>query len=268
MIADIIIAAVFLGIIIYIVRRDFKNCETFFEQAIYIILILSCLLVSSLYILDRFNIPSYFHWGNNINTQNWLSILTNFSTTMLAETLGGVILFFITMRQIKMNNEDNLKRDKEERRINNMPLLSYQFDYNSNISYETHFLHPLNRKTDWGYVRQCFSIKNIGMNSVRNCYVQLLCDTLELDTTYSLGIQGTLDKSEEKGIEFNIPIWDGRHDIKMIVFYEDLVHNWYQQNINFQYIVFQYKIISHESYNISEETLISEKPKLNIKKST
>ena len=269
---DIIIILVFiilLLIVVYIIKYNYKKLETSFEKIVYILMsatiIAFAFIIASLYYLDRYNVPSHFEWSKNINTQNWLSILATLFITILAQIISGIILISVTMKQIEKNNEDNYKRDREQQRINNQPLLSYRFEMQRNVSYESNYLHPRSEKKGYGYNKLYFSIRNIGMNSVRNCYIQISSSTLELNDTYSLGMQGTLSRDEEKGIEFNIPVWDGKHKIEMIVFYEDLIHNWYCQKISFDYNVFQYKVNNDVIYNIEEENFI-QKPILEVKK--
>ena len=81
-----------------------------------------------IYYLDRYNIPSKFNLTMNINTQNWLSLIGNYITGIISAIIGALVAVWTTIYQIRKNNEQNEKRDKENLRIQNMPILKYDIN--------------------------------------------------------------------------------------------------------------------------------------------
>ena len=56
--------------------------------------------------------------NQNVDTQNWLSNISNFVSNILSATIGGIIAFVIARHEINENNKQNL----ENNRIQNMPM--------------------------------------------------------------------------------------------------------------------------------------------------
>lgn len=165
-----IISLIIIFVITYFMfKKMYKKCEDNFEKILFWIYIVLSSFIMILYYSDKFNIPSVLNWNENVDTQNWLTVLSNFGTTILAEVAGGLILIFVTRMQIDENNNFNLKRDREERRINNLPLLTYTFIDLYTDGDNEYFL-PSN--FDSGErVEIVLKIKNIGMNAIRKCYI-------------------------------------------------------------------------------------------------
>jgi hypothetical protein len=75
------------------------------------------------------------------------------------------------------------------------------------------------------------SIKNIGMNSVRNCLIKVTGNILHFEYECKLDVQSVLDKNEEKSICYFINLPKGESVLNINVFYEDLLFNHYRQHI-------------------------------------
>ena len=105
-----------------------KKLENIYEKTFYVFFVIVETFLIGLYYFDRYNIPTFLKWNENVNTQNWLSILSSSGISVLTEILGGLILVFVTIMQLKKTLDDNHKRDIEDRRINNMPFLSYKIN--------------------------------------------------------------------------------------------------------------------------------------------
>ncbi len=269
MIIDFISLVIIIFFTCYIFKKFYKKCENTFEKVIFWIYIILTVFILSLYYLDKFNVPTFLKWNMNVDTQNWLNILANFGTAILAEVLGGLFLIYVTMIQIRKSNDDNRKRDKEERRINNMPLLTYTF-----LEYYKGFDNRYNLPSIYKDAKGAeivLSIKNIGLNAVRNCYIKVSGKSLETTYCCQLDSQNTLEKGEEKVIDFLIALPYEKHDFKITVYYEDLLHNWYSQTINLNcevtLIFYQVSNYINYSFNVEDEKVIK-KPriKLNVKK--
>lgn len=96
------------------------------EQALYIILAIINSIMLIIYYVDRFNIPTELDWATNVNTQNWLNFISTYFSTGINTGIAALVSVLVTKYQIKKNNEDNEKRDKENLRIQNMPMLKYE----------------------------------------------------------------------------------------------------------------------------------------------
>lgn len=93
-----------------------KKSEKVWEEPFYFIM---CTMVSvpyTLYLLDKYNLPTAMGWVNdNINTQNWFSLIGNCLGVFVSAVLGGIFLFVAT--RIQIDHEDEklvLKRKKKQ----------------------------------------------------------------------------------------------------------------------------------------------------------
>lgn len=171
MISGIIFCILSILISFVILKKYYKKCESFTEKMFFISFSLMLVFISIIYFLDVNNIPTLLHWTDNINNQNWLNNILMIASMVFAEVIGGLILIFVTKMQIGENNEFNTKRDKEERRINNMPLLTYSFlDYYT----DGDNIYPLKSIYNNGHNAEIvLKIKNIGMNAIRKCCIKI-----------------------------------------------------------------------------------------------
>ncbi len=267
MIINILVTLIVLAFSYYFCIKFYNKCENQFEKIFYILFVVMETFIIVLYYLDRYNVPTLLGWNQNVDTQNWLSILSEFGTSVMVEILGGVILFFVTIMQINRTLEDNRNRDKEEKRINNLPLLKYSF-------YDQLFVDTnkkvLETKIDNGVLDEIIlGIKNIGMNTVRKCYINIGCDILKRDFCFELSQQSSLEKSEEKTIKFLMYLTPNEFDFTFKVYYQDLTFNWYMQKFKLEY---QLLPISNGSFShfsikkviIEDEIKLKAKPKLKI----
>lgn len=240
-----------------------KKLENIYEKTFYVFFVVVETFLIGLYYFDRYNIPTFLKWNENINTQNWLSILSSSGISVLTEILGGLILVFVTIMQLKKTLDDNHKRDIEDRRINNMPFLSYKINnfYLNNEKY-----HYLTTIYEDGITSQIsLFLKNIGMNTVRDCYIEITPKDLKQTFCCRLQEQGCIDKGDEKNINYLLSLSQGDHIFEITVYYEDLVHNWYSQKIE---LLFSISNVYHNGINqayinfeVYDEKKLKTKPK-------
>ena len=270
-IAHILFSILPIIIIIFLYKHYYKNSKTIFEKLMtsFIAFLLTIILI--LYSFDRYNLGQLFLITKNIDSQNWLNILSNFCTTLLGELLGGLILIYVTMLQIEENKKEQHIKEQEDRRINNMPLLVYSFLENNIESSKINNIYELETKVKGKKTEFTMSIKNIGMNAVRTCYIKIKEKCLEKTSICELDEQSSLNKNENKAITFFLNLDFGKHDFEIMVYYEDLLHNWYSQKIDFEFELFDERTMinyyTEEKYKVYDETII-EKPvlKTNINK--
>lgn len=112
-----------------------------------------------------------------------------------------------------------------------MPLLVYCFS-NGNMNtinniYSIKTNNSFDKEINW-----TLSIKNIGMNAVRKCYLNIIDDSMDEKLTYKMDDQSSIDKEQTKDVCFFQKVNYGNHDFRINVYNEDLLHNWYSQKID------------------------------------
>ena len=267
MIIDIMVALIVLFFSCYFCIKFYTKCKSQLEKIFYILLVVMETFIMALYYLDRYNVPTLLGWNQNVDTQNWLSILSKFGTSVMAEVLSGVILFLVTIMQINRTLEDNRNPDKEERRINNLPLLKYSFyeqlsdDANRKV---------LETKIEDGVLDEIIlGVKNIGMNTVRKCYINVSGNILKRGFCFELDQQSSLEKSEEKTIKFLMYLTPNKFDFTFKIYYQDLTFNWYVQKFKLEYQLLpisngSFRYCSTKKIIIEDEIKLKVKPKLKI----
>lgn len=267
MIINIVVTLIVLIFSYYFCIKFYNKCENQFEKIFYVLFVAMETFVVVLYYLDRYNVPTLLRWNQNVDTQNWLSILSGFGISVIVEILGGVILFFITIMQINRTLEDNRKRDKEERRINNLPLLKYSFY--EQLSDDTN-RKVLETKVNDGVLDEIIlGIKNIGMNTVRKCYIDVSSNILKKKFCFELDQQSSLEKSEEKVIKLLLYLTPNKFNFTFKIYYQDLTFNWYMQNFKLEYELLpisngSFRYYSTKKVIIEDEIKLSAKPKLKV----
>lgn len=235
MIVHIVLSIIILSASGILVYKLCKKLQNIYEKTFYIFFVIVETFLILLYYFDRYNIPTFLKWNENVDTQNWLSILSSSGINILTEILGGLILVFVTIMQLRKTLDDNHQRDIEDRRINNMPLLSYRVN-NYYLDNEKH--HVLYTIYDNEITTQIsLFLKNIGMNTVRDCYIEIDSKSMKKTFCSRLQEQGCIDKGEEKNINYLLNLSPGDHIFKITVYYGDLVNNWYFKKIELLFSV-------------------------------
>ena len=250
MIIEIVLVA--LSIIIlnkWCFKQVNKEKETF-EKVLYIIFIAITDIFLVIYYIDRFNLPSLLQISDNVNTQNWLIVITSCISSIISATIGGLIAFFVANKEIEVDN----KQSEENHRIQNMPLMSYEF-YNKNSN--NNFIE-LNTNIENGTMGKIdFAIKNIGLNAARNVKINIESNIINESVENSYYI---LEKDKTELISFvgYFPINEEYH-FKVKIFYQDLLLNTYEQEIEFTYELTPYTNGSERKYIIDNLLIKEEK---------
>ena len=246
--------------------KNYKKCETVLERIFCVSMFFVVLVPIFLYYFDRYNVPTILTWSENVNTQNWLAFFSSYLSSIVGAVISSVVLVIVTVLQMNRTLKETQERDKEERRINNMPLLEYKIfsndDRNKKICrvdtiFETGFTCGINLK-----------IKNIGMNSVRKSFVVLSSPEVKKSKCFEVDNQSCIYKEETKELKFLLILPDGEYKFTLKVYYEDLLKNWYVQKVEISYIVIDYKIIGkiNLDYKVYDEKRLKKIP-FKIKKS-
>ena len=248
--------------------KYYHKCETILEKVFFILFFMMEAFVILLYYLDKFNVPTLFNWSQNVDTQNWLTILATYGGNIVVATFSGAILFFVTKMQMDETTKYNNERDKKERRISNLPLLKYTFDAKVSDRLITKCIDTIiNTGGQTGEI--VLGIKNVGMNTARKCYIQISSDILKKDYCYNLdNKQGLLEKNEEKFIQILLNLNFQKYNFIFKIYYQDLSFNWYMQQIKLEYeFLSEIKdghYLSVKKPIIEDEIKLNEKPELVI----
>ena len=100
LIAIIVLIIFFIIIFLYSL---YKKAENYMERTLFVLLIIVCFVPVIIYFFDSFNIPSEMNWTKNLDSQNWLSFLANYTSSIISAIIGGVITMIVTILQIQRN---------------------------------------------------------------------------------------------------------------------------------------------------------------------
>lgn len=246
-IIKITILIIIVFILIAIMKQNIKNYETFLEKFLVFCFGTIITIPAILYSIDKLDFSTII--SNNIDIEFWKSFLETYIGSIVGGILSGGILLFITKLQLDREKEDSQNIAKEERRQENIPYMQYNITPNNHqglkrtkadkvltIKYTTikgnkNLVDTIN-----------FSIKNVGMNTAKNCKIRILKIVGEEeanDFTLKLidNCQGYLLKGEEKNIKLKIKNITPKkiYKYQIAVFYQDLLENKYIQCINLKY---------------------------------
>ena len=192
----------------------------------------------AIYYLDKYDIPTCLGWTTNIDSKSWLGFLANYSAGIISAVISAVILVIVTILQIKKNNEDNIKRDKENLRVQNMPILKYTINTDNRGKKESDEL--IIKSADNNHIYSLnISIKNIGLNNIKSIKVDFKSPLIDKSIYRVLGNSSleVLEKGEEIIISKFISLKSSKepYDIEIIVYNEYLISiNDILSNLNFE----------------------------------
>lgn len=257
---EIILLIISIFISIIWLSKIYKKLESMYEKIIFIMWVLVIFSPIVIFYLDMYNVPTLLGYNKNLNTQNWLTLISNYMASIISAIIGAVVLVYITMYQIKKNNEDNDKRDKENSRIQNMPLLKYDLTTAKSLNSGYIYVPIVSKFTEEenSKYKLYISVKNIGLNSVKKIYVKFESDVVN-DPIFLLdkNTQIPIEKNETIRIESDFLLKDdSNYKISLNVYYEDVLNNWYLQNVKFIYNTYREDSMKELKFNVSDEMLI------------
>lgn len=235
-----IISISFVAILGYLSYRAIKKTNSLAEKISEIVMYLVMVVILVIYYLDRYDIPSKFNLTMNINTQNWLSLIGNYITGIISAIIGALVAVWTTIYQIRKNNEQNEKRDKENLRIQNMPILKYDINTERKGTGDLSEIIITNKENEQQNVYNLnIILKNIGLNSIKDAIVDFNSDIIN-KATYRLSGNGRINPMEKgEVIEinrfFSIKTSEKDYEMYLTVYYQDVLANWYRQKIIIYY---------------------------------
>lgn len=268
MLIEIISFIIILVVIFIFAKLNYKKCETGGEKTIFIFYVTIIYSPIILYYLDLWNIPSRLNLMKNINSQNWLGFVFTYVSTIVSSVIGVTASIYIAFIQIRKNNEDNEKRDKENLRIQNMPMLKYEIKTTDIVDKKVNINHLIISNCDdqKSLTYDLFiSIKNIGLNNVKRIIIDFESPIIEkTDRIMGENTIIPIEKNEMMDVYRYIALESGKeYQIKLKVYYEDVLQNWYCQIINILYNATKLNNGSYPlgivNYKVNEEVLIDSK---------
>lgn len=263
-----------IGILVFSIKlfvKGYKDSKSDFEKVLYTMLSFAIILPLIVYYLDRYNIPSKLGYTENIISSDWVSILTNYSAAIISTLLSAVFLIFITLKQMDETYKDNIKLNNETQRIQNLPLLRYDFTL-ERLEGE---MFDENKK--WIFSNQddsnsdsidfTMEIENIGLNTVRKVYLEVESELFNQKENFELCNQSNIEKNQLKKKEFIITnVAKGTYKIEITVYYQDLLKNWYKQKVHLTISVtniYDSKTYDYNQINsivVTDEEMLSREP--------
>lgn len=251
------IAIISILILIKIASKAYKDCDKLYEKIIIIMYTIIVLSPAIILILDLADIPSKIFNENKINIQNWLGYTMNYLGAIIAAIIGAVAGLLMTLYQIKENNKDNEKRDKENLRIQNMPLLKYEITTASKGKNEKDNIETIFSKSNDKTHYLNIDITNVGLGCIKDIIVKIESDVLNT-SQYLIDNKSYKIINKEECISINKNLYlERKKNYKFIlnVYYEDLLNNWYSQKIEIDYLT---KETGITSFVVKKEVLLEE----------
>lgn len=241
----IIIALLMIGICLSI----YRNLTIKGVGGIFILLAILC--------ADVKDITSHFCLLKHINIDNYIEIVS--------AIIGGVIAFYIAKYQIEKTNEENKKNEKESLRIQNLPILKYEIDTEHKSKEDLgEQIFIIIKDNDTGIYNLNLEINNIGNTTIRNINTYIYSD--EICNKYQNLIDNNSKNPMKSGDILNINRFmelnmNRLYKFKYIIYYQDILLNWYKQVINVDYRTSTKENGNYKGYIIytaEEEILIND----------
>ena len=227
-------------IMLYLSYRAIKKSNSLAEKISEIVLAMVMAVILVIYYLDRYDIPTALNLGMNIDTQNWLSFIGNYITGVISAVIGALVAVWTTIYQIKKNNEENNRRDKENLRIQNMPILKYDINTERKGTGDLSELIVTNKENELGNAYNLnIILKNIGMNSIKNIIIDFKSPVINNSIYRLLGKNAVNPVEKGEVIElnkfFSLKPSDKYYEMYLVLYFQDVLSNWYKQEIQIHY---------------------------------
>jgi len=235
-----VISLLSICLILYLSYRAIRKANSLTEKISDLVFVIVIAVILVIYYLDRYNIPTILNLGMNINTQNWLSLIGNYITGVISAVIGALVAVCTTIYQIKKNNEENIRRDKENLKIQNLPILKYDINTEIKRTGDLSELIITNKENEVGNVYSFnIIIKNIGMNSVKNIIIDFESSVINNSIYRLLGKNNVNSMEKGETLELNkffgLKPSDKYYEINLTLYYQDVLSNWYKQEVIVHY---------------------------------
>ena len=235
-----LISLIFIGIMFFLSYRAITKAESLAEKITELIMAMVMFIVLIIYYSDRYDIPTKLNLTMNINAQNWLSFIGNYVSSVISAIIGALVAFWTTIYQIKKNNEENNRRDKENLKIQNMPILKYDINTERKGTGDLSELIVTNKENELGNAYNLnIILKNIGMNSIKNILIDFQSSVINNSIYRLLGKNAVNPLEKGEAIElnkyFSLKPSDKYYEMIIVIYYQDVLSNWYKQKVEIHY---------------------------------
>lgn len=220
------------AIMIFKLYKDYQNSKTIDEKVVFWLILFIIAIPTLAYYLDRYDVISRFGWFENSNSDRWFSFFGTYFSSLISAVIAAVVLIVMTIHQLNLDREKNLF----DKRIQNAPIFKYEI---SNLQVPADLECSIFNKIEGNSYSLFFNIENLGLNHARNIEFEIYDDIIEKAQKFKFDTQSFLRKDDNKSVRF---IFTYEYDneiqknnvkkIKIIVSYQDLLNNNYEQEIN------------------------------------
>lgn len=251
-----------IAIVVFFISKlykQYKESDTIDEKSIFFLILFIFAVPLIIYYLDRYDVFSKLKWTVNTDSDRWFNFIATYVSSIAGAFIGAWALIIMTKHQMDRQDE----KDEEIARINNMPLLTYKLSRNTGeISLENLFETKCEEGISIDFE---LAIKNVGMNTIKKSFIVFSSDDFPSLYYARLENNGCIDKNESVLIYRYLILSNGKHTIDVIVYYCDLVNNWYSQNVKLNFEVTTMFDSEGNIYLsnmiIEDEKLLDEEPK-------
>ena len=222
----------FISLIVYKLYKEYQKSETINEKVIFWLVLFIAAVPTLVYYIDRYDVISRFGWFENSNSDRWFSFFETYFSSLVSAIIGAVVLIMMTIHQLSLERDKNT----EDKRIQNAPILRYEIN---NLHIPTKIEYQVINTVEGNQYSLFFNVENLGLNHARNIEFEVYDDTTSIGKKFRFNTQSFLRKDDSKLVRF---IFNYKYDlenqqnnikkIKIIVSYQDLLNNNYDQEIN------------------------------------
>ncbi len=218
---------------LYYIISSLKKSKTSVEKVLWMVLLLIYYTPLIIYYLDRYNIPTKLKYIQNIDIDRWFNFISSYVTSLVATLLSGIILIFITKKELdvqKENNEKecllNIEREKERKRIDYMPIVALRAIHDEDCAFDS--VIQLNNGTNNSIIFR-IDIENIGLGVLKNCYLKIKDSNSKTDIVINITekevipVKSLVDKYL---LLFNAKEYT---ELTTTIYYSDMFDNYYSQ---------------------------------------
>lgn len=200
-IIEVLLYLILIVFIIFLYKKGYKSYKDEFSKLLYCLLLNSIIFLLIVYYLDRFNVPSMLGYTKNTNSSDWINILTNSFITIISTLLSSIILLKITFKQLEETRKDNIELNNENHRIQNAPLLKYNFalEHLEGVVTENQkwiLINPDAINQHKEALEFVISIENIGLNTARNVILTMESLLFNQKEIFEMFNQSSIEKDQ------------------------------------------------------------------------
>lgn len=230
-----------------------------------ILLLIIFELPITLFALDKYNIATDMLLYDFVPLDRWIPFFYDCAGAIIGGSFSGLIVLLASALQSKSMKDEN----EDQKRINNLPLLKYDFEIMP-INFECDDIVDLVHSGDGYHIVIRFFVTNVGMNSIRRFYVNVKSNRINDRYHHGFIGQGIIEKDEKKALIFRCYVDKKSDCIKWTVFYQDILSNWYKQDVTLELEdIFYHKMYipaAKMTIYVGNEILLGKNAVLNVKK--